>query len=253
MEEDPRLFEVFLDVQRGLPRQGPGSDESTNQAVSLCRGLPNNPVILDIGCGPGMQTVALAQALSGSITAVDIYQEYLDQLKERVQSRGVAESIEILVADINDLPFPHQSFDLIWSEGAAYNMGFENALVDWRRFLKSGGCLAVTELVWLRHDPPAPVFGFFENEYPAMTTVENNLETIRNSGYEPLAHFTLPDSAWWEHYYGPLEEKLPALYEKYSDDADALNVIESTKSEIEMRRLYPDWYGYEFFISQKVG
>ena len=100
-----------------------------------------------------MQTVALDKALSDSITVVDTYPEYLDQLKERASSRGVAESIEILVTEMYDFPFPDQSFDMIWSEGAAYNMGFENALVDWRRFLKSGGCLAATQLVWLPSDP----------------------------------------------------------------------------------------------------
>ncbi len=86
-----------------------------------------------------------------------------------------------------------------------------------------------------------------------MTDVEPILGLIRNSGYEPLAHFTPPESAWWEHYYGSLEKKLPTLSKKYTDDYEALNVIENTKSGIEMRRLYPDWYGYEFFINQKVG
>ena len=109
-----------------------------------------------------MQTVALDKALSDSITVVDTYPEYLDQLKERASSRGVAESIEILVTEMYDFPFPDQSFDMIWSEGAAYNMGFENALVGWRRFLKSGGCLAVTKLVWLPSDPLAHVSRFFE-------------------------------------------------------------------------------------------
>ena len=67
MDESLELMEVFLDVQRGLPRQGPGCDESTQKALALCVGLPENPAVLDIGCGTGMQTVALAQALGGII------------------------------------------------------------------------------------------------------------------------------------------------------------------------------------------
>ena len=61
MNADPRLFEVFLDVQRGLPRQGPGCDESTLRAISLCSGRPEGADLLDVGCGPGMQTVALTR------------------------------------------------------------------------------------------------------------------------------------------------------------------------------------------------
>ena len=252
MAENPRLSEVFWDVQRGLPRQGPGCDESTFKAVSLCRGLPERPAILDVGCGPGMQTVALAKALKGHITAVDINQEYLDQLQERAQAGGVAERIEILAGDMNQLPFLPRSFDLIWAEGAAYIMGIENALTDWRRLLKPGGCIAVTELVWLQPDPPAAVAQFFGNEYPAMTYVQAILMTIRTCHYEPLGHFTLPDSAWWEDYYTPLEAKLPRLYEKYAGEGEALNVIETARQEIEIRRLFHHWYGYEFFVGQKV-
>ena len=71
MDADSRLFEIFLEVQSGLPRQSPGCDESTLKALSLCPKLPDQPTILDVGCGPGMQTIALAKAVSGQITAVD--------------------------------------------------------------------------------------------------------------------------------------------------------------------------------------
>jgi hypothetical protein len=46
--------------------------------------------------------------------------------------------------------------------------------------------------------------------------------TTRTCGYEPLGNFTLPDLAWWEHYYTPLEARLPRLYEKYAGDGDSL-------------------------------
>ncbi|MFQ5982937.1 MAG: class I SAM-dependent methyltransferase, partial [Woeseiaceae bacterium] len=58
--------------------------------------------------------------------------------------------------------------------------------------------------------------------------------------------------AWWEHYYTPLEAKLPALHEKYAGDDEALSLIETTRREIEIRRLFHDWYSYEFFVARKV-
>ncbi len=253
-DENQRLFEIFFDVQRGLPRQGPGCDKRTIEALSLCIGLPERLAILDIGSGPGMQTVALAKTLTeGHITALDLHQEYLNELKGRAEAAKVIEHIDILAGDMNELPFLRQSFDLIWSEGAAYIMGFEKALLVWKRFLKPGGCIAVSELVWLQPDPPTEVAEFFGGEYPAMTDVITIVATMQASGYEPLGHFTLPDSAWWESYYTPLEAKLPSLYEKYAGDKEALSVIETTEREIEMRRRFGNFYGYEFFVGRRLG
>jgi len=253
MSEDPRLFEVFLDVQRGLPRQGPGCDESTRRALALCRGLPECPAVLDIGCGPGMQTLVLAEALNGLVTAIDIFPEYLDQLNERANAAGLSSCIEIVAGDMTALPFPPQSFDLIWSEGAAYVMGFAEAFTAWKALLKPAGCIAVSELVWLDSDPPSEAANFFGDEYPAMTDVETNLKTICTCGYEVLGHFTLSDAAWWRHYYTPLEAKLPALVDKYAGDEEALAVIETTRREIEMRRRFGQSYGYAFFVARRAG
>lgn len=252
MDENPRLFEIFLDVQSGLPRQGPGSDNVTLKALSFCSGLPEKPTILDVGCGPGMQTIALAEATNSHITAVDLNQEYLDELKQSAESAGVSKSIEILCQDMCKLDFDEESFDLIWAEGSAYSIGFENALGTWKRFLKPGGYIAASELVWLRPDPPNEVAEFFGKEYPPMTDVDANLTIIKRCGYEIVDHFTLPDSAWWDHYYTPLEAKLTVLYKKYSGDTEALSIIDMTKREIEMRKLFSKWYGYEFFIGRKI-
>lgn len=253
MDYDSRIFKIFLDVQSGLPRQGPGDDENTLKALSLCRGLPEKPDIVDIGCGPGMQTVALAKATNANITAVDFNREYLKELQERAESESVSQFIKTLLQDMNELSFKPKSFDLVWAEGSAYIIGFKNALDAWKQLLKTGGFIALSELVWLRPDPPSEVVEFFGNEYPQMTDLESNIETLKNCGYEIMGHFTLPDSAWWDLYYTPLEAKLPALNEKYSRDNEALSIINATRREIEIRRLFSNWYGYEFFVGQKKG
>ncbi len=250
MNEDSRLFDIFLEIQRGLPRQGPGNDACTLQALALCDKLPDEPDILDIGCGPGMQTVVLAQATNGTITAVDLQQEYLDQLDNRTQAAGVADRVETLVGEMQDLPFPTESFDLIWSEGAAYIMGFGNAVSEWMRMLKPGGYLAVSELVWLKYDPPEEVRTFFGEEYPDMTDVESRAEIFRENDYDLLGHFTLPDDAWWDHYYTPLLARIPALSTQFTNDAEALGVLDMTRNEIDMRRRFGEWYGYEFFAGR---
>lgn len=252
MSDDPRLLDIFFDVQRGLPRQGPGSDASTLRALALCPNSPSKPAILDVGCGPGMQTTALARATGGVITAADTSREYLAELAARAEAQGVADRVVPLAADMNALPVPSASFDLVWSEGAAYIMGFANALAAWRPLLKPQGALAVSELVWLRPDPPAEAASFFAEGYPAMTDIAAVNGMLRAAGYAPASHFVLPDSDWWDHYYTPLAAKLPALTEKYRDDAEAAAVVRSAAAEIDMRRRFGDSYGYAFFVATKA-
>jgi len=250
---DKRLMEIFLDTQRGLPRQGPGNDASTLRALAACTDLPSIPAVLDIGCGPGAQTLALAGALDGQVTAVDVYEEYLDELRRGASEAGLRERITIERGDMMRLPFPPRSFDLIWAEGAAYIMGFERAFAAWRPLLRPGGYVAVTELTWLVPDPAPEVAGFFGSEYHQMTDIETNLASIRIAGYEVVDHFVLPDAAWWDDYYTPLDAKLPSLREKYAGDGPALAIVGSTEAEIRMRREYADAYGYVFYITRSAG
>lgn len=249
---DPRLSDIFYEVQRGLPRQGPGDDASTHKALAFCAALPDRPSLLDIGCGPGMQTMALAEATSGQITAVDNCAEYLDELRRKIEASHLSERVTVQRADMAALDFPSAAFDLIWCEGAAYVMGVPEALKAWRPLLRDQGYLAFTELVWLEDTPPAEVAAFFRSEYPAMTNVAAVNASIRENGYEPIADFTLPDSAWWDHYYTPLEAKLPSLRQKYQADEAALGIINTTATEIKTRRRFGTSYGYRFFIARNA-
>ncbi|MEM1310282.1 MAG: class I SAM-dependent methyltransferase [Cyanobacteria bacterium P01_H01_bin.153] len=252
MNEEVAL-RVFFELHSNLPREGPGDDAATAQAFALLPELPPRPDILDIGCGPGMQTVQLARLTDGQITAVDIHQPYLDQLAQSLTAAGLRDRVKLLPADMHELPFSSGSFDLIWAEGSAYIMEFGRALRNWRSLLTAKGCLVISEITWLRSDPPAPVLEFWQNEYPAMQSVEANLTLLKSLGYLPLAHFILPTSAWWDAYYTPLEQRVHELQSHYPDNPAALQVLESHRQEMDFFRRYADYYGYVFYIAQVDG
>lgn len=248
---DDHLMEVFFDVQSDLPRQGPGDLESTSKALKLCSGLPTEPHILDIGCGPGTQTMAIAEALSDStITAIDIHEPYLKELQKRASSAGLEKRVLIKQCDMSKIPFTPGSFDLIWAEGSAYIMGVPNALIAWKPLLKKGSYIALTELVWLTESPPSKAADFFKEEYPSITNRESVISTIHEAGYQPLDNFTLPENAWWDDYYAPLAARLPFLENKYIGDEIAMPVIKLARKEIAIREKFGDSYGYEFFVAK---
>jgi cyclopropane fatty-acyl-phospholipid synthase-like methyltransferase len=255
-------MEFFYNIfDAALPRLGPGDDLSTKRALdelfsakSQRRDTPNaNKLrILDIGCGNGAQTIQLAKQVDGKIVAVDNYQPFLDELQRRAEAEGVSEIIQLYLKDMCDLGLDKGSFDLIWSEGALYNMGFRKGLAVCHSLLAPEGLLAVSELTWLRPDPLAECRQFFAKEYPAMVDVDTNLATIRSCKYEVLGHFTLPESAWWESYYDPLEDRLQSFRKRYAADPERIEMIDSVQMEIEIYRKYSSYYGYVFYLMQSL-
>lgn len=241
--------EIFWQVHCDLPREAPGSDASTLQALGMIPSLPASPRILDIGCGPGAQTVALARATQADVTAADTHQPFLDDLARRVVQAGVAERVHPRKASMFDLNFD-QPFDLLWSEGAIYIIGFERGLREWRKLLKPGGFVAVTEISWLKPNPPEPARKFWGEAYPGMATVEENLARLSAVGYRSLGHFSLPESDWWDNYYHPMAARIESLREKYPNNPEAQAVLDLEYAEIELYRQYSAWYGYVFYIVQ---
>jgi len=176
---EERLIELLIALHDGLPRQ--------------VRAIPHRPAGVwrfariagragdsDIGCGTGAQTLTLAAATTGRITALDRSLVISGRCAGRDRP-GLTSRVPVCQGDMRALPFREASFDLIWSEGAVYIMGFDAGLTQWRRG-SSPGILAVSELSWFRPDPPAELKAFLDVEYPALRDIETNLDARRANG-----------------------------------------------------------------------
>lgn len=157
------MNEIFGEIHRDLLRESLGGDEY-----------------------PGSSTWELGRLTDGEITAIDIHQPYLDSLKQKAIAEGFGERITCLNQSMSSLNFPPSSFDIIWAEGSMYIMGFDAGLKQFKSYLKSGGYMMVSELVWLRENPPSEVYNFGEADYPAMKNLWELSETISNCGSEFL-------------------------------------------------------------------
>ncbi|MGA1843646.1 MAG: class I SAM-dependent methyltransferase [bacterium] len=245
-------IEYLYELCEALPRCGPGDNECTRRAFHAIPQLPQQPFILDIGCGPGVQTIELAKISKGNIIALDNHQAFLDALMEQAGNEGLAERIIPKNVSMLAMDFDEDTFDIVWSEGALYFMGFQHGLRRCRQLLKRKGCLAVTELVYIAPDPPDAVIQYFENEYPDIDSIEGKIEVIHKEGYTLITHFTLPESAWLNDYYIPIEQELPRLNRKYQGNEIALGVFEGFRNEIDFYRNHAKFYGYEFFVMQRI-
>jgi SAM-dependent methyltransferase len=153
---------------------------------------------------------------------------------------------------MEEMDFADKTFDIIWSEGALYFMGFQNGLKKCRQLLKDNGYLAVSEFVYLVSNPPKEVVEFSKNEFSEIKDIQSNIELIKNEGFRLLSHFTLPESAWLDSYYAPMQKEIFRMREKYKDNKDALAVFDMLQHEINFYKKYSKYYGYEFFIMQKT-
>jgi SAM-dependent methyltransferase len=216
----------------------------------MVTGLPVRPNILDIGCGPGSQSLELARLCPGTVYAVDNHPPSVARLKQAAAEAGLADRVVPLAADMKALPFPPQSFDLIWAEGSIYIVGVAPGLALWRPLLNRGGSVAFTEATWLRSRRPAEVDRFWEEAYPAMCCVEENMEKIRQAGFSLQGHFILPAADWWTEYYEPLSQKLPGFRERYAGDEEALQVLALEEQEMDLFRRCSDCYGYVFYVAK---
>lgn len=246
-------FELLVDLHKHNRRQGPGSNRATEEAIELT-GLmgQKNLEIADIGCGTGGQTFTLARHLHGNITAVDIFPEFLEVLSKRAGRKGLDKRITPLEASRDNLPFEEDFFDLIWSEGAIYNMGFKKGVVQWRRYLKTDGILALSEITWTTDSRPEELELFWKKECPEIDTVEGNLEVLKREGYEPEGHFILPQDCWIDHYYMPLQDIHKPFLERQGHSEDAMGLISSNNTEFAMYMKYRHYYSYGFYVARKL-
>jgi SAM-dependent methyltransferase len=183
---------------------------------------------------------------------MDRFPPFLNQLNHQARRVHPAPQIQPLTADMHHPPFADQSFDLIWSEGAIYIMGYDHGLNCWRPLLRPGGYLVVTELSWFKPNPPDELLTYWQVNYPAMRSVAENLHAAERQGWKPIGDFPLPLAAWTEDYYGPLQRRFPGFLAGHANDPDAQAVVAMTEQEIAVMTRYADHCGYQFYVLQRL-
>jgi cyclopropane fatty-acyl-phospholipid synthase-like methyltransferase len=250
MEEQEKYVKALLGLHRGLERQGPGDTDYSNYIMSQLPDFSSNPRIADIGCGAGAGTLILADRFKSKIRAVDFSREFLDDLEDRAKKRGLEHLVETIECDMGNIDWEPGSLDLLWSEGAAYNITFEGALKAWRPLMASNGIAVISEMNYFTSDVPEPLILFMQNVYPAIKTEPENSDIINSSGFEVSGVYRLPSKAWWDNYYNPLRKNIESF--KNSNDRVMQSVISEMEEEMKFFEQYEKFYGYSFYIMKAV-
>lgn len=244
--------ELICEYFSNLERQGPGSPEITIKALSFIDNLTAESRIADIGCGTGGQTMVLAQNVSGSITGIDLFPKFIDMFHANARRLNLHGRVKGIIGSMDNLSFQSEELDLIWSEGAIYNIGFERGLNEWRKFLKTGGYIAVSEASWFTVERPAEIDKFWKDAYSEIDTIPNKVVQMQQAGYVPIANFILPETCWTKHFYEPQIAVQKAFLEKYTGNKTAEEFVANQQNEAELYYKYKPYYGYVFYIGKKI-
>ncbi|ABZ75562.1 transcriptional regulator, MerR family [Shewanella halifaxensis HAW-EB4] len=254
-------FELIFD---GLERLGPGTEVDSLTALKAT--LPstdplkavlssteslkaepfNSGELLEIGCGKGVATRVLALHSEFTITALDNDKSNLNSLNKNLD-KALKQRVNTVCASMTELPFERDQFDVIWCEGGAYIMGVEQALKDWKPYIKAQGYLVLSDLVWSSDNPCDELRAFWLQEYPDMVSAKQRIEQAKQAGYELIDSFPLSEQAWSD-YYAPLQGRVDEL-EAMMPNSKALADV---KMELEIFHKRQGEFDYQMLVLKKM-
>jgi len=151
VDSSPTFFDFAAEV--GLTKHFGGAG-ATEELAALCH-VGADSYVLDVGCGAGATPAFLAKYYGCRVAGVDIRPRMIDRARETLQREGMAERVELRVADAQDLPFADNVFDAVTTESVtAFPADKARAVREYARVTQPGGYVGLSEATWLKTPPP---------------------------------------------------------------------------------------------------
>jgi len=164
MRAQPTFFDCAAEV--GLTKHI-GGLKATDRLIELCH-IHEASFVLDVGCGVGMTPVYLAKKCRCRVLAVDISERMVERARERVTRERLREMVDVRVADAQDLPLGHDTFDAVITESVtSFPQDKQRAVNEYVRVTRPGGHVGLNESVWLKVPPPPEVVAWAAQDVDA--------------------------------------------------------------------------------------
>jgi len=146
----------FLETLWGEGYLSPGGPEEVR---AVLEGIDlSGRTVLDVGAGAGGITFALASDYgAGRVVGIDVEAPVLDKARERAEARGLADRVTFVQVEPGPLPFPDESFDIVFSKDSMIHIPDKETLfADIMRVLVPGGWLVASDWMIAHDDEPSP-------------------------------------------------------------------------------------------------
>jgi arsenite methyltransferase len=148
----------FLDMQAyvGVTKHT-GGFEATNELLSLCH-IENAREVLNVGCGIGVGSAYIARKCGCHVVGVDISEKMIEWSRRRAREERVEAKVEFRTADVMDLPFEADRFDVVFAESVLIFVEDKaRAIRECVRVAKPGGYVGLNEGLWIKQPSPEVV------------------------------------------------------------------------------------------------
>lgn len=247
-------LEVYSDFFVNQQRKNPGTDKLTEGIIRDLFKMEDEGSriqIADVGCGIGHNSMFIAGLLPNCfIKGFDMLEAEIDIYNRTVSAYGFSNRCEGICTDLDQLPLEKESLDLIWAEGSISSVGFEEGLSSWKEYLKPGGCIYLTDTVWVREEERPVDMEWVEFTQPDICTIKQKVEWMERLGYEVIRASELPAEATMNHY-GSLFNYLPVFHNKHRGNKTAEMLYESMRYEIQFYDRYSYLWNHAMFLARK--
>jgi len=172
-QKNPQGEAKFLDMQAevGVTKHI-GGFEATNELLSLCH-IEDAREVLNAGCGIGVGPTYVAKKYGCHVVGVDISEKMVEWSRRRAREEGVEARVEFRTADVLDLPFEADRFDVVFVESVLIFVEDKpKAIRECVRVTKPGGYVGLNEGFWTEQPPPELVALAKEAVGPCVPTID---------------------------------------------------------------------------------
>jgi ubiquinone/menaquinone biosynthesis C-methylase UbiE len=142
------------------------------ELLSLCH-IEAAHEVLNVGCGNGVGPAFITKKYGCHVVGVDISDKMIEWSWKRAKEERVADRVEFRVADVLDLPFETDRFDIVILESVlVFVEDKPRAIRECVRVTKPGGYVGLNESFWTKEPSPEMVARVRAAIGPCIPTIE---------------------------------------------------------------------------------